>query len=39
MRNGDNADALIIAEKLSKNFPNFKLGKIIYADLLSAYLE
>ena len=39
MRNGDNADALIIAEQLTKKYPNFKLGKIIYADLLSSYLE
>ena len=39
MRNGDNEDALIVAEKLSKKFPNFKLGKIIYADLLSSYLN
>ena len=39
MRNGSNEDALLSAEKLSKNFPNFKLGKIIYADLLSAYLN
>ena len=39
MRNGNNEDALLSAEKLSKNFPNFKLGKIIYADLLSAYLN
>ena len=39
MRNGNNADALIIAEQLTKKYPNFKLGKIIYADLLSSYLE
>ena len=26
-------------EKLNKNFPNFKLGKIIYADLLSSHLN
>ena len=39
MRNGNNEDALLSAEKLSKNFPNFKLGKIIYADLLSTYLN
>ena len=39
MRNGNNADALIIAEELTKKYPNFKLGKIIYADLLSSYLE
>ena len=32
-------DALIIAEQLTKKYPNFKLGKIIYADLLSSYLE
>ena len=25
------------SQKISKNFPNFKLGKIIYAGLLSAY--
>ena len=37
--NGNNADALIIAEELTKKYPNFKLGKIIYADLLSSYLE
>ena len=35
MRNGNNEDALKAAEKLNKNYPNFKLGKIIYADLLS----
>ena len=39
MRNGKNEEALAIAEKLSKNYPNFKLGKIIYADLLSSYLQ
>lgn len=39
MRNGNNESALVSAEKLSKNFPNFKLGKIIYADLLSAHLN
>ena len=39
MRNGNNDRALIIAEKLTKDFPNFKLGKIIYADLLSSYLQ
>ena len=37
MRNGNNESALVIAESLSKNYPNFKLGKIIYADLLSSY--
>ena len=39
MRNGNNDRALLIAEKLTKDFPNFKLGKIIYADLLSSYLQ
>tara|TARA_B100000035_G_scaffold79421_1_gene66459 strand:- start:4680 stop:5849 length:1170 start_codon:yes stop_codon:yes gene_type:complete len=39
MRNGKNEDALMVAELLSKNYPNFKLGKIIYADLLSSYLQ
>ena len=39
MRNGDNENALIMAEQLSKNYPNFKLGKIIYADLMSSYLQ
>jgi murein L,D-transpeptidase YafK len=39
MRNGNNEDALLSAEKLNKNFPNFKLGKIIYADLLSSHLN
>ena len=39
MRNGNNEDALMVAELLSKNYPNFKLGKIIYADLLSSYLQ
>ena len=39
MRNGNNESALVIAESLSKNYPNFKLGKIIYADLLSSYLQ
>ena len=39
MRNGNNEQALHIAEQLSKNYPNFKLGKIIYADLLSSYLQ
>ena len=39
MRNGNNKDALLVAEKLSKKFPNFKLGKIIYADLLSSHLN
>ena len=39
MRNGNNEDALKAAEKLNKNYPNFKLGKIIYADLLSSYLR
>jgi murein L,D-transpeptidase YafK len=28
-----------LLKKLSKNYPNFKLGKIIYADLLSSYLQ
>ena len=37
MRNGNNENALSAAENLSKNYPNFKLGKIIYADLLSSY--
>ena len=37
MRNGNNESALSAAENLSKNYPNFKLGKIIYADLLSSY--
>ncbi len=37
MRNGNNESALNAAENLSKNYPNFKLGKIIYADLLSSY--
>ena len=36
MRNGNNDKALLIAENLIKDFPNFKLGKIIYADLLSS---
>ena len=39
MRNGNNEDALLSAERLNKNFPNFKLGKIIYADLLSSHLN
>ena len=39
MRNGDSESALNAAESLSKNYPNFKLGKIIYADLLSSYLS
>ncbi|MBT7543435.1 MAG: L,D-transpeptidase [Gammaproteobacteria bacterium] len=39
MRNGSNEEALFIAEKLSKNYPNFKLGKVIYADLLSSHLQ
>ncbi len=39
MRNGDSESALNAAENLSKNYPNFKLGKIIYADLLSSYLS
>ena len=39
MRNGQNEKALIVAAELSKNYPNFKLGKIIYADLLSSYLQ
>ena len=39
MRNGNNENALKAAEKLNKNYPNFKLGKIIYADLLSSYLR
>ena len=39
MRNGNNDRALLIAEKLTKDFPNFKLGKIIYADLLSSHLQ
>ena len=39
MRNGKNEDALMVAELLSKNYPNFKLGKIIYADLLSSYIQ
>ena len=29
----------MVSELLSKNYPNFKLGKIIYADLLSSYLQ
>ncbi len=37
MRNGNNESALSAAGNLSKNYPNFKLGKIIYADLLSSY--
>ena len=37
MRNGNNDKALLIAENLIKEFPNFKLGKIIYADLLSSF--
>ena len=39
MRNGNNDKALLIAENLIKDFPNFKLGKIIYADLLSSFLQ
>ena len=39
MRNGNNEEALLSAERLNKNFPNFKLGKIIYADLLSSHLN
>ena len=39
MRNGKNDKALLIAENLIKDFPNFKLGKIIYADLLSSFLQ
>ena len=39
MRNGENEEALMVSELLSKNYPNFKLGKIIYADLLSSYLQ
>ena len=39
MRNGNNDKALLIAENLINDFPNFKLGKIIYADLLSSFLQ
>ena len=36
MRDGDIDKAITTASHLIKNYPNFKLGKLVYADLLSA---